>query len=222
MAAEAALERCSSGMIVGLGSGSTAALFIQALGRALTDGKLRDIVGVPTSLQSDRIAREAGIPIAGFDEVESCDLTVDGADEVCPNLDLIKGLGGALLREKIVASNSRQLVIIVDAGKKVPKLGTRSPLPVEVTQFGHEVQHRFLAKLGGTPKLRCNPTGNAFVTDNANVIYDCHFEHGIDDTHALHRRLIEQVGVVEHGLFLKMADLVLVADETRVEVLERA
>src|SRR4051794_1406792 len=147
-AAEAALQFVNSGTVVGLGTGSTAEFFLQALAAALRSGQLQDIRGLPTSRQSERRATELGIPLTTFAESARAHVTVDGADELGPGLNLIKGLGGALLREKIVAQNSDRLVIIVDASKEVQALGTKAPLPVEVAQFGHEVQEEFLRSLG--------------------------------------------------------------------------
>lgn len=215
-AGEAAIAFVESGMVVGLGTGSTADEFLKALAAALKSGRLRDIRGVPTSRQSEQRARELGIPLATLEECPNPDVTVDGADEVAPNLDLIKGLGGALLREKIVAQNSRQLVIVADAAKRVDVLGTRSPLPVEVAQFGHEVHVPFFAKLGGKAMLRRGADGAVFVTDNGNYIYDCRF-NGITDPAGLDLELRRRAGVVETGLFVGMASVALIADEERVE-----
>ena len=151
-AAEAALKYVESGMVVGLGTGSTADQFLQALARAIAAGKLTGIRGVPTSLQSERRARDLGIPLSTLAETPRCDVTIDGADEVDPNLDLIKGLGGALLREKVVAQNSAKLVIIADAGKVVERLGLRAMLPVEVARFAHEAHVPYLRGLGAEPE----------------------------------------------------------------------
>ena len=219
-AAEAALALVEPGTVVGLGSGSTAALFIAALGRSLADGTLRGVVGVPTSLASAELAQAAGIPLTDFSEVEACALTIDGADEVAPDLSLVKGLGGALLREKVVAQNSRRLVIIADAGKKVDCLGTHAPLPVEVTPFGQDASRRFLAALGCEPTLR-EADGRPFVTDNGNLIYDCRFENGIADPPALARQLEDRAGVVQHGLFLGLAERAIIATPGGVETLGR-
>ena len=220
-AAESALEFVQSGMIVGLGTGSTADFFLKALAAALKSGQFRDIRGVPTSRQSEKRAQELGIPLATLVDCPHPDVTIDGADEVSPNLDLIKGLGGALLREKIVAQNSKKLVIIADAGKAVEKLGTKSMLPVEVTPFGHEIQEAFFASLGATPVLRRTAAGEIFVTDNANYIYDLKFANGIDDPGKLEHALKSRAGIVETGLFLGIASVALVADENGVERRER-
>ena len=219
-AAEAAIAFVQSGMVVGLGTGSTADEFLRALADAISSGKLRDIRGVPTSRQSEQRARELGIPLASLAECPSPDVTIDGADEIAPNLDLIKGLGGALLREKIVAQNSRQLIIIADAGKQVQTLGTRSALPVEVAQFGHESHARFFTDLGGKPVLRRTAGGDVFVTDNGNYIYDCRFD-GIPDPRKLEGLLLHRAGVVDSGLFLGLAGGALIADGTSVQHLRR-
>lgn len=213
-AAEAALPLLSSGMVIGLGTGSTADFFLQALAAALKDGRLRDIVGVATSRQSEYRAVELGIPLTTLAKSPVVDLTVDGADEIAPNLDLIKGLGGALLREKIVAQNSRQLVIIADTGKSVSTLGIKAPLPVEVLPFAHETHERFFRSMGAEPTLR---RAGAMVlnTDNGNLIYDCRFSR-IDDPRELERRCRERAGVVGTGLFLGLATTVLIADEEKV------
>lgn len=210
----------SDGMTVGLGTGSTADFFLQALASAVRNGKLSDIRGVPTSKMSERRARELDIPLTSLAEVPVLDVTVDGADEIDPQLNLIKGLGGALLREKIVAQNSRQLVVIADASKYVQTLGTRTPLPVEVTQFGHEAQEAFLRSLGCVPVLRREHNGKPFVTDNGNFIYDCRFQ-SIPDPVALDTALGHRAGIVESGLFLGIARIALVADDIDVRTLSR-
>ena len=171
---------------------------------------------MPTSRQSERRANELGIPLTDLSENFLLDVTIDGADEVDPELNLIKGLGGALLREKIVAQNSRKLVIIADAGKAVSRLGSKSRLPVEVVQFAQETQHGFLKGLGATPTLRVGADGEPFVTDNGNHIYDCQFA-GIADAVELEAALRGRAGVVESGLFLGMAHVVLIADDSGVE-----
>jgi ribose 5-phosphate isomerase A len=220
-AAEAAMVFVKSGMVLGLGTGSTSACFLQALSAAVKAGRLRDIRGIPTSCESERRARELGIPLATLQESPHPDLTIDGTDEVDPNLDLIKGLGGALLREKILAQNCQRLIIIADASKRVDVLGTRCPLPVEVVPFGHQAQEAFLRGLGATPILRRRPDGSIFVTDNGNYIYDCRFER-IGNPKALDEALIYRAGVVESGLFIGMAQLALIADENSIEERRRA
>jgi len=216
-AAEAALKFVKDGMIVGLGTGSTADEFLQALAAAIKAGKLRDIRGIPTSQRSQQRSQELGIPLLELADGIRPDVTVDGADEVAPGLDLIKGLGGALLREKIVAQNSAKLVIIADSSKIVPSLGTRSALPVEVVQFAHEIQASFLKSLGAEPVLRRDKDGKPFITDNGNFIYDCRFAGGIKNPADLEQKFWSQAGIVESGLFLGMASVALVADESAVE-----
>jgi len=215
-AANAALEFVKSGMIVGLGTGSTADYFLTELAGALRLGGIRDIRGIPTSKHSERRAIELHIPLTTLAENPLADVTVDGADEIAPSLDLIKGLGGALLREKVVAQNSKMLVIIADESKGVAKLGTKSPLPVEVAQFGYETHEAFLRSLGATPKLRMAGAGMVFVTDNGNFIYDCHFPSGISDPRALEAILETRAGIVECGLFLNLASIALIGNETGV------
>lgn len=210
LAATEALRLVKNDMIVGLGSGSTSTLFIEALGHSVQSGERTGIVGIPTSVPSERLARAVGITVIGFEEANTCDLTIDGADEFDPRLDLIKGLGAALLREKIVAQHSRRLVIIVDDSKRVSRLGQKAPLPVEVTQFGLPAHTRFLHALGCTPTLR-ERDGKPVVTDNGNFILDCRFADGISDPAALATTLAGRAGIVEHGLFLNLASSVIVA-----------
>lgn len=221
-AAIAALGRVRSGMTVGLGSGSTAAIFIAELGRALAEGNLTDVRGIPTSEDSRRLAASAGIPLVGWEAGRRCQIVVDGADEVDPMLNLIKGLGGALLREKIVAQNSDVRVIIADGSKRVSRLGEKAPLPVEVVAFGHETQPAFFRSRGGTPLLRQSKAGGGpYVTDNGNLIYDVKFEP-ISDAAALEVELLHRAGVVETGLFLGLADEVIIAMPDRIDTLVRA
>jgi ribose 5-phosphate isomerase A len=212
-AAEAALKYVGSGMVIGLGTGSTAEFFIIALADAIKAGRIKDVKGVPTSKQSERQAQGLGIPLATLAQCPLCDVTVDGADEVAPHLELIKGLGGALLREKIVAQNSRKLVIIADEGKVVDQLGRKSPLPVEVAQFGFETQEGFLRSLGAEPKLRIGAAGTAFVTDNGNFIYDCHFAGGIKAPREVEAAMKRRAGIVESGLFLGIAAVAIIGSE---------
>jgi ribose 5-phosphate isomerase A len=160
------------------------------------------------------------IPLVSLAQVDQIDVDVDGADEIDPKLDLIKGLGGALLREKIIAQNSRRMVVIADASKRVDVLGSRAPLPVEVVQFEHDAQARFLRTLGCTPTLRTGTDGKPFFTDNGNVLYDCRFAR-IQDAEGLQAALKQRAGIVESGLFLDIADTAIIADEDGVKVLKR-
>jgi ribose 5-phosphate isomerase A len=220
-AAERALGWVESGMRLGLGTGSTVAHFLDVLGERIRGGGLGRIVGVPTSVRTEARARELGIPLAELHETQPLDLTVDGADEVDPGLDLVKGLGGALLREKMVAQSSRRLLIMVDESKRVPRLGTRAPLPVEVTRFGWKALLPFLEELGCQPTLRLDGNGSPYLTDNGNLMLDCRFARGMDDPGAVDDALSARAGVVESGLFLGMATAVVVAGARGVQVLER-
>lgn len=217
-AANAAVELVEDGMVVGLGTGSTAFFAVEALARRHAQG-LR-FVGIPTSLRTGAQASAAGIPLTSFAEHREIDLTIDGADEVeRGTLNLIKGLGGALLREKIVANASRRLAIIVDATKLVDRLGARAPLPVEVVAFGLEATQASLEALGASTRLRLSPRGDAFVTDSGNHILDCSFGM-IADPARLEERIRRIVGVVESGLFISRADPVFVADASGVHRLD--
>jgi ribose 5-phosphate isomerase A len=216
VAAEAALNHIESGMIVGLGTGSTADFFLTALGNAIRTGRFKDIRGVPTSKKSEARSIELGIPLATLAQCPLSDVAVDGADEIAPGLQLTKGLGGALLREKVVAQNSKRFVVIADEGKVVKFLGEHTPLPVEVTQFGFETQEAFLRTLGAEPKLRAGVDGKPFVTDNGNFIYDCHFKNGNHSPAAVEAALNNRAGIVESGLFLGIAKVALIGSETGV------
>ncbi len=218
-AAEAAVAEVQDGMVLGLGTGSTAAIAVDLLGARVQDG-LR-IVGIPTSERTAAQAAALGIPLAGFDAYDSIDLTIDGADEVhTGTLDLIKGLGGALLREKIVAAASRRMTVIVDEGKLMRALGLGVRLPVEIVAFGHEATLRHLRDAGADAVLR----GGAapYRTDGGNLIADCAFPDGIPDPAALHARLKALVGVVETGLFIGMATRVIAGTAAGPRILERA
>jgi ribose 5-phosphate isomerase A len=219
-AAEQALHYVQSGMAIGLGTGSTARHALAGLSARLRDGRLRDIVGVPTSEATAALARELGIPLATLDQRPQLDLAIDGADEVDPSLNLIKGLGGALLREKIVAASARRFVVVADASKIVELLGTRAPLPVEVIAFGLPLCRSRLAELGCEPVLRHAADGSPFRTDEGNVILDCRFP-AIADALALGVAINAIPGVVEHGLFIGMAAFVLVAGAGGVTTLVR-
>ncbi|MGP0075786.1 MAG: ribose-5-phosphate isomerase RpiA [Bryobacteraceae bacterium] len=216
-AGEVAAGLVENGMIVGLGTGSTAKFAVEALGRRVKDG-LR-IVGIPTSEATARQARGVGIRVSSLAEHTEVDLTIDGADEIQRGtLDLIKGHGGALLREKVVASASRRLIIIADDTKLVDQLGTRFALPVEVVPFGWQAAERKLQQLGSHTKLRPGPDEKPFVTDGGNFIIDCSFSP-IQAPAELDQQLNSVVGVVEHGLFLKMTSRAIVAGQDGVKVL---
>jgi ribose 5-phosphate isomerase A len=216
-AARRAIEEIEDGMVVGLGTGSTAAFVVEGLAARVAAG-LR-VVSIPTSERTAAQARRLGIPIATFAEHERLDLTIDGADEVqLGTLDLIKGLGGALLREKIVAAASDRLVIVVDQEKLVEQLGEHTPIPVEVTQFGWQATAGALARLGCVPERRYGVNEQPFVTDGGNFILDCRFGP-LADPGSIEQRLAMTVGTVENGLFVGRTSVVVVASMTGVEVL---
>jgi ribose 5-phosphate isomerase A len=219
LAGEAAAELVESGMVVGLGTGSTAYWAIRRIGERMEGEGLR-IRAVPTSVQSEKLALELGIPLLAWADVGSIDVTIDGADEIDPQLQLIKGGGGALLREKIVASLSRKLVIVADETKRVERLG-RFPLPVEIVPFAWQATRRQLEALGCTAELR-GGEAKPFVTDNGNFIVDCRFGT-IAQPSALQSQLSAIPGVVEHGLFLGMASAAFVGcADGSVRLVERA
>jgi ribose 5-phosphate isomerase A len=216
-AAESAVTLVEDGMILGLGTGSTAKLAVDALGKRVAGG-LR-VTGIPTSEATAAQARSLGIPVSTLDEHPEIDLTIDGADEVeAGTLNLIKGRGGALLREKIVASASKGLAIIVDDSKQVERLGSKFAVPVEVVPFGWRATARKLEALGAKAELRSGADGKPYITDGGHYIVDCKFAP-ITDPPKLDRELNSIVGVVEHGLFLHMATQVIVAGQDGVKVL---
>ncbi|HEX6746402.1 MAG TPA: ribose-5-phosphate isomerase RpiA [Longimicrobium sp.] len=220
-AAERAAEWIRDGMTLGLGTGSTVRHLLDVIAERRAAGEWREIVGVPTSVDTERRARALGIPLATLAERPRIDLTIDGADEVDPELRLIKGLGGALLREKIVAAVSAQLVIVADESKVVERLGTRAPLPVEVDPFGEPVQPDFLRSLGCEPVRRTGGDGGPFVTDGGNHVLDCRFARGIGDPQGVERALAMRPGIVESGLFLGMSTAAVIAAAGGVRVLRR-
>src|ERR1700693_1079363 len=216
-AADSAVAQVPDGMSVGLGSGSTAAFAVSALGKRVAEG-LR-IVGIPTSERTAAHARALGIPLSSLENEPQLDITIDGADEVEQgNLNLIKGHGGALLREKIIASGSKKLVIVAHGDKLVAHLGVHYPVPVEVVAFGWQVTARRLSNLGAKPSLRRNPDGEPFRRDGGNYIVDCAFER-IVSVESLARELDHVVGVVEHGLFVGLTSEVHVAGAGGVRIL---
>lgn len=221
-AAARAVELVHSGMRLGLGTGSTAKHVVDLLGERLERGELRDIIAVPTSRATQEQAAALRIPLATLDEQPHLDLTIDGTDEVDPGLDLIKGLGGALLWEKLVARASDRLVIVADESKEVPRLGTRAPLPVEVLPFGWRTHLAWFESLGAEPSLRADARGQAFVTDGGHYIVDLRFAHGIADAAAIEAQLDERTGIIDSGLFLDLADIVFIASADGVRTRERS
>ncbi len=216
-AAKEAVRSIRDGMVVGLGSGSTASIAIKMIGEKVRAGL--NIIGIPTSRDSEILGKSVGIKIGELRDYPDLDLTIDGADEVDPKLDLIKGLGGALVREKIVAAATEIEIIVVDESKLVDHLCQKAPLPVEVVRFAHEATVRRLKEFGCVPKLRMRD-GEAFISDNGNYIIDCKFER-IDDPAKMEAELNLVPGVVDNGLFVGMADKVIVASKGGVRTLER-
>ena len=211
MAAEEAVKRyVKDGMAIGLGTGTTANFAILKIGELAAEGL--DVTCVATSVQSERLARSCGIEVYDLDQVGKLDITIDGTDEADRDMQLIKGLGGALLREKIVAAATVKEIIVAGESKVVDKLGTTVPLPVEVIPFGHAHTAKALARLGCTPVLRMAEESIPFVTDSGNYIYDCRFPDGIDMLYRTESAVNNIPGVVENGLFLNTAYEVLVCD----------
>jgi ribose 5-phosphate isomerase A len=217
-AAERALAMIQSGMRLGLGSGSTVTFMLRGLAARLRDGRLHDIAGVPTSEATASLARELGIPLLTLAEAPALDVALDGADEIDPQLNLIKGLGAALLREKIVAASADRFVVFGSSSKLVDVLGVRTHVPVEVVAFAIPLCERRLAALGSAPVLRRLPDGTPLRTDEGHVILDCRFP-SISDPGALGAAIAAIPGVVGHGLFVGMADCAVVAGPSGVQVL---
>jgi len=209
-AAEYAVQFVQSGMTLGLGTGSTAIFATRRVSELYRSGQLRDIVAFATSRAVWHEAVKMGIPMLTEDMPQAIDVTIDGADEVDPQLNLIKGGGGALLREKIVAQASRREIIIVDESKLSPQLGTHWPVPVEVLPYGWQSQARYLKSLGADPVIRRLPDGSEYRTDQGNMIIDSKFGP-IADLEGLAEKLAARAGIMEHGLFLNLADDVIVA-----------
>jgi ribose 5-phosphate isomerase A len=221
IAARAAVGEVRSGMLLGLGTGSTVRHFLEALAESLRAKALEGIRGVPTSIDTERRCAALGIPTLDLAEGLVLDVAIDGADEVSPALDLIKGLGGALLREKMVVQASRRFVVIADAAKEVRRLGSRAPVPVEVAPFGWRTHLPFFRSLGAEPRPRKTPGGDLVVTDNGNHLIDLSFESGIESPDELEAALRGRAGVLETGLFLGMADRAFVGDSGDVRVRDR-
>lgn len=210
IAGEKAVEYVESGMVVGLGYGSTAVHALRLIGELIRRGELEGIKAIPTADLIAEEARRVGIPLTSLEEHPRIDVTIDGADEVDPELNLIKGGGGALLREKIVAQATTLNIIVVDEQKLSPVLGTNFDLPVEIISFGRRSLEEYLRSLGAELKVRTKTDGTPFITDSGNYILDCHFGP-IDDPYALSAKLKDRAGIVEHGLFLDLASEVIIA-----------
>ena len=217
-AGEKAVERIEDGMIVGLGTGSTVEYTLRKLGKLVRDGL--KIKGIPTSIHTTRIAKEEEIPLTTLDENPVIDVTIDGADEVDSNLNLIKGGGGALTREKIIAFNSKKVVIVIDDSKVVKALGIDFPLPVEVTKFGWTSTKNTLEQLGCNVELRKIMGDEPFITDNSNYILDCEFEK-ISEPEQLEIDINNIPGVVENGLFIGLVDEVIVGGKQGILILNK-
>ncbi|KAJ4974135.1 hypothetical protein NE237_007309 [Protea cynaroides] len=224
IAAYKAVEFVQSGMVLGLGTGSTAKYAVQRIGELLQQGKLKDIIGIPTSKKTQEQALSLGIPLSDIDEHPVVDLAIDGADEVDPYLNLVKGRGGSLLREKMIEGACKKFVVIVDESKLVPYLGgSRLAMPVEIVPFCWKFTAQRLQRLfedsGCVAKLRtCDDNGEPFVTDNANYIVELYFKKDIGDLNSASDSILRLAGVVEHGMFLNMATTVIVAGELGITV----
>jgi ribose 5-phosphate isomerase A len=216
-AARAAVELVASGNVVGLGSGSTAAYAVRFLAERIRDGL--KIMGVPTSQRTRQLAEQLGIPLTTLEENPTIDIDIDGADEVDPHLNLIKGGGGAFLREKVIASVSRRFIVIADSAKLVSRLG-KFPLPVEVIPFAQSLIKARIEALGASVSLRQYAYGNPYVTDEGHHILDCTFGE-IEDPHSLAERIRAIPGVLEHGLFIGMAEMALVGKDGKVTRVSR-
>ncbi|MDX2270589.1 MAG: ribose 5-phosphate isomerase A [Cyanobacteriota bacterium] len=218
MAARAAADQVQSGMVVGLGTGSTAAFAVSAIAERIQQEGIT-VMGVPTSIRTAEQAQSLGIPLATLEEQPHLDLAIDGADEIeLGSLNLIKGAGGALLREKLVEASADRLIIIADASKKVEQLGTRFALPVEIVRFGWKSTYNRVAALGCQPTLRLTAAGDPFITDEQHYILDCQFgamAHPAQIADALKGT----VGVIEHGLFIGMAHQAIIATSDGIEIL---
>jgi ribose 5-phosphate isomerase A len=218
--AHRAVDFITSGMVIGLGTGSTAKFAVERIGELLRSGLLKNISGIPSSDQTEKLAQKIAIPLTTLDEHPSVDLNIDGADEVDPDLNLIKGGGGALLKEKIIAQASRRNIIIVDDSKLSAQLGSLFFLPVEIIPLARKTEENYLQSLGATVTLRTGDDGRPFRTDQKNLILDAKFGP-IANLNELAHRLNQRAGIVEHGLFIELADDVIVAGENGIEHLRR-
>lgn len=215
-AAETAVELVQSGMVLGLGHGSTAKFAINAVASKINNGELRDLVAIPCSKQTEADMKRLGIPLGDLNSFSKIDLTIDGADEVDPNLNVIKGGGGAVLREKIVAQISQRYVIIVDDEKLSPTLGTKFFVPLEILSFGWERQSDYLKSIGGQPNLRKDKNGQPVLSDQGNYLLDCKFGP-ISDLGKLAKQLESRSGILEHGLFIGLATDVIAAGPSGIK-----
>ena len=219
-AARQAVDFVVSGMVLGLGTGSTANFALELIAERLKKGKLTDIVGIPTSVETERLARELGIPLTTFDGNPQIDLTIDGADEIDPELNLLKGCGGALLREKIVAAASQRQIIVVDESKLSAVLGTHRQVPVEVLPFGWQSHIAYLESVGARVTVRREASGGYFQTDQSNMILDCDFGR-IAEPARLAATLKQRAGIIEHGLFIGCVSDVIVAGQQGIRHLRK-
>ena len=219
-AANKAVEFVESGMVLGLGTGSTTNFAVERIGELLNVGKLINIVGIPTSIRTAELAESLGIKLVTLDSHPKIDLTIDGADEVDDDLNLIKGGGGALFREKIVAEASERVVIIIDESKLSTKLGVKWAVPVEVVPFAVKPVEKYIFDMGADIRLRKNEDDSLYVTDNGNNILDCNFGP-IDDPDEISNLLNQKAGIVEHGLFINIATDIIIADENGIGHLKR-
>ena len=219
-AADYSLSLIEDDMIIGLGTGSTVKYFLQGMAERIESGQLKNIKGIPSSRQTEKIAKDLCIPLTTFEEYDTIDITVDGADEVDPNLNLIKGGGGAMLREKVIAQASKRFVIIIDKTKYSDKLGTLFFVPVEVLPYALPIELSYLNTLGAKIKIRKLKSGEYYKTDQDNFILDCHFGP-IDDPENLSLALNLRAGIMAHGLFLSLANDVIMADGIEVRHLTR-
>ena len=219
-AAKEAATYLKSEMIIGLGSGTTATYAIRVIAKLIQSGVLENIFGIPSSVKAARLAQELGIPLTNLEEHPEIDITIDGADEVDPDLNLIKGGGGALLREKILAQASKELIIVVDESKLTPRLGSKWPVPVEVLPFAWKTEAIFMESLGAEIVLRKMPDETLFKTDQGNLIIDAKFGE-IQNPGDLAQKLQQRAGIIEHGIFIDLASLVISAGESGIKKLKK-
>ncbi|GAB1429603.1 ribose-5-phosphate isomerase RpiA [Ignavibacteria bacterium] len=219
LAAVAAVEEIKSGMTLGLGTGSTANYAIEEIGKRIAAGMLSDIHGIPSSVRTENLARAVGIPLLTFDDCQTLDLTIDGADEIDPLLRLIKGGGGALLREKVLAQASARFIVIADESKISDALGEKWALPVEVVPFAWKAEVRFIETLGAKTKLRVSAGGPPILTDQRNFLLDCDFGR-MNNPDEIAARLSSRAGIVEHGLFIGLASQAIIAGTDGIRRIE--